>query len=137
MRGVVVFFNEISNDNYSSRIFFPWKVEHLIPLELPSVNDGAFAIFFCIWLCSCHELFFALFHCTAITIFYTVILTRKVDLPSFFMCETSEKIRKINFKRQTFNIEYNFFTFMYEITRDLTWNFLLHAEKHWPLKGAI
>ena len=40
------FFNEISNENYSSRIFFPWKVEHLIPLELPSVNDGAFAIFF-------------------------------------------------------------------------------------------
>ena len=82
------FFNDFSNENYSSTYIFFFKpknwVVYLIPLELPSVNDGAFAIFFCIWLCSCQELFFALFHCTAITIFYTDILTRKVDIAIFF-----------------------------------------------------
>ena len=45
------FFNDFSNENYSSTymyFFFKPKnwVVYLIPLELPSVNDGAFAIFF-------------------------------------------------------------------------------------------
>ena len=60
------FFNDFSNENYSSTymyFFFKPKnwVVYLIPLELPSVNDGAFAIFFvfgCVRVRNCFSLYF-------------------------------------------------------------------------------
>ena len=62
---VVFFFNDFSNENYSSTYIFFFKpknwVVYLIPLELPSVNDGAFAIFFvfgCVRVRNCFSLYF-------------------------------------------------------------------------------
>ena len=90
LRAIVVFFFQW---------FFKWKLFEYIYFffqakKLSSIfNSFGTAkrerwrlcnFFFCIWLCSCQELFFALFHCTAITIFYTDILTRKVDIAIFF-----------------------------------------------------
>ena len=82
------FFNDISNENYSSTYNFFFQAKKLSSIfnSFGTAKRERWRLcnFFCIWLCSCQELFFALFHCTAITIFYTDILTRKVDIAIFF-----------------------------------------------------
>ena len=66
-----------------------------------------------------------------ITIFYTVILTRKLDLGSILLLRTSEKkYTKMDFSNLNFSIELNFLLCNRNYNRILTRVFQHHIENN-------